>query len=326
MYGTTADLQSAGPCPPPPVTKTINGSVANVALGQSAQVGLAGPIASLFGGGPTNFMLQPVPEGVTADLIAVRSAVAAAGGSITQAANRIIVRRSQNPAANTTLSVLDFNTEGVDPVNRTLTVNNLGADVLSVSVAFGSNLATSASTSVGIFSDVPGTNTNTRVHPTYPTPGANDIHGYSIFTSPVGGAFRALVAYYRQGMDRTVTLGPPLGAVTVTTAATAPSARLRAQYTTQAEYNRGWALSFSQASGGTARNYSVNVTPGYQGASTSFDQTIPDLSGLAGWQAVWGLVTGAQVNWSLSAVGGTATANLDGDVQLTGNRGGSITP
>jgi hypothetical protein len=324
MYGTQAELNSgAGACVQPPAGKTVNGSVANVPVDQLASIALGTSFASVIPAVATNFTLMQVPD-VTTDLIAARFNWDLA--AVKQTANKIIVRRSQDPDNNATLPVLDFNAEGVVPVTRNLTVQNLGADMLGLSVTFGSNNLTQASTALAILSDPLGSAVSVRPYPAHPTPGATDIHAFSMFTVPVGGSTRALVAYYKDGIDRTVTLGPALGAVTVTAAATAPSARLRVQYTTQTDYNRGWATNFSQTGGATNRFYNLNVTPGYQGASTTFDYTMPDLSGLAGWNATWGLVAGQQVNWALTGTGGDLTAFLDGSIARTASRSGTITP
>jgi hypothetical protein len=326
QYGTQAELNSTATCVVPPTTKTIFGTVANVGASEGASIALGAAFAAVFQGGGSNFTLNNVPN-LAADLIAARTVIALAGGSVTTTANKLIVRRNQNPGANTTLPVLDFNAaEAVTPVTRNLTINNIGADVVSVSVVFGSQLTTQAATALGILSDIPGTNAAVRPFPAHPAAGANDIHGFSIFTAPAGGAVRALVASYRDGIDRTVTLGPAIGAVTVTTAATAPSARLRAQYTTQAQYNRGWAINYQQNAGGYFRAVNVNISPAYLGAVAALDTTIPDFSGLTGWNPLWPLVTGTVVNWGFTAVGGDISGFLDGSVATTASRSGAITP
>ncbi len=325
MYGTQAELNSgAGTCVQPPATKTVTGSMANVAVGEFGNVALGTSFASVVPPGLSTFTLFQVPD-LTTDLIAARLTFELA--TLKQTANKIIVRRNQDPANNAVLPVLDFNAvEAVTPVTRNLTVQNLGGDVLGLSVTFGSNMTTLSSTALAILSDPLGSAGAVRPYPAYPGAGANDIHGLSMFTAPVAGSTRALIAYYRDGIDRTVTLGAALGAVTVTTAATSPNARLRLQYTTQSDYNRGWAINYSQTGGGNSRFNNLNVTAAYQGASPTFDYTMPALSGLTGWNPIWGLAAGQQVNWGFTGTGGNATAIIDGSVVITASRTGAITP
>ena len=331
VYGTATELSSpeATVCPTPTPTKTINGSVANVAANEQAIVGLGTASAFVFPLVNSQFTMPNVPD-LTTDLIATRNVFDDSGGvgSIELTSNKIIVRRSQDPAANSTLPVLDFNAaEAVTPVERTLTVMNLGADVVSPIVVFGSNLATAASTSVGLYTNIPGANQTTWPHPTHPAPGPNDLHGYQLVTAFVNGANRTLGAYYGgESQDRTLTLGPAIGPVNVTTVATVPTARFRAQYTTQTELNKGWSIAYTQTAAGTGRSYTTNVFPSYQGASTAFDFTVPDFSGLLGWQGVWGLVVGVPVTWTFSAVGGNGVTLLDGSIATIGTRRESITP
>src|SRR5690348_2317173 len=83
-----------------PGTKIVKGSVAHVAIGQVASVDLGTSSTFLVGGGPTTFTLNNVEVGPR-DLIAARS-------NTSLLVNSIIIRRSLNPTAGSTLPVLDF--------------------------------------------------------------------------------------------------------------------------------------------------------------------------------------------------------------------------
>jgi hypothetical protein len=326
-YGTFAELNTgAVTCVTAPATKTLLGSVANVtnpleradvAMGPGGFTSVA-PLVS------TNFTLNNVVN-IATDLIAGRILQTIGGTGIVGALNKGIIRRGINPAAGSTLPVLDFNAaESFTPVTRTLTIGNVGADAVSVQISFLTSATTQAQTALGIYSEVGGTMTPTRQHPTVPNAQAGDLHGYSIFTTPVGGASRAMGAYFRDGLDRTLNLGPFQSAVNVTTVSTAP-ARLRAQSLLQNEYNMGVVANYSQNAGGTFRTYNVNMSAGYIGAGPNIDVVMPDLTALAGWLVAWNFVAGTQIQWAFTVTGGNLT-QLDGGIALIASRNGVITP
>jgi hypothetical protein len=243
-------------------------------------------------------------------------------GNVTQTANRVILRRGLDPAANSTLPVLDFGAaEAVTPVTRDLTVDNLGADALRVAL----NFQTAGGATAILHSESAATAV-TRQVPTL-NPQAGDLHLLSATASTdPSGPTRSLLAYYSASADKAFTLGPPLGAVTVSTAATSPSARLRALYTRQPEYDN-ITVNYFQTSGATFRFVIIGLTEAYLAGTTTFDHTMADLSALSGWQMVWGLVQGTTVQWSLIgfSYGGTPTV-LDGLITTMATRPGSITP
>ena len=212
-------------------------------------------------------------------------------------ANKVIVRRGVNPTAGTAFPVLDFNAaEATSPITRRLTINNMGSDAVSLFVGF----RTSRSGALFYVDPLGGSASSTRDYPAYATPQAADLHEYTLLTGVTSGANRALIAYFRDAVDRTLSLGPVIGPVTITTVATVPSVRLRAQYATQSEYNGTVSVRYDQASGAITRIYSLSASRGYLGSSTAFDTVIPDLSNLTGWNPSWGLASTAQIRWSLS--------------------------
>ena len=101
-------------------------------------------------------------------------------------------------------------------------------------------------------------------------------------------------------------------------------ARLRSNVARQAEYDNAWFASFTQS----ARNTSITVQPGYMGGATNFDVTIPDFSGVAGWQNSWGPQAGVSTTWGVSMTGFVNLTGLyvDGSVFRNAQRQGSITP
>ena len=323
LHGTQADLNNgAVNCPAPPTTKTVNATVANVGATEYAYVGLGTALQTTTGAQP-NLAIQGVRNGVT-DLVATRVTSTFTGAAGTQVANKAIIRRGIDPAANSTLPVLDFNAaEAFNPVMRNLTVNNLGADQLIVTQSF----TTAAGGISALYSQAPGDNLVTRQIPTIPNTQAGDLHLISLLagTLPFSSS-RALAGYFTASADRTFTLGPQLSAVTVTTAATSPNARLRAQYTLQSEYDDGVTINYSQGTGATHRFVIISFTGGYLGSATTLDHTQGDLTGLTGWNNTWGLSSGLTTQWVLVGVSGTGIVGSDGSLAMTATRIGTITP
>jgi hypothetical protein len=164
---------------------------------------------------------------------------------------------------------------------------------------------------------------------------SGDLHQLTVSAFGMAGTpttFRTVSKLFATAADQTLTLGPPLGAVTMTAAATSPYVRPRAQYTIQNEYNRYWYAGWSQTSGATTRGATLSVSAGYLGSSTALDLTLPDFSSLAGWNNGWGFVTGSDLGWQLFGAGWSAPGgyggvpNLEGAVSLAAYRIGTITP
>jgi hypothetical protein len=309
-YDTQAELNGIE-CGSAPATRTLSGTTANIAANQRAYVAMGGSYAEITAASPS-FTLNPVPDSPT-DLVAARLAL----GTTANVADKIIVRRSldtSNP-----LELLDFNAaEAATPVSSTLTVGNLDGDEAYVVIGF----RTQTTTAVPVYSDRGSTST-ARPYVGFATPEPTDLHTFDILT---GSAERGLRAFFRDASSRTLTLGPVVGGVTITKSATTPYVLLRAQYTTPPEYNGSININYSQsAGGGVLRNYDLKVSRGYLGTSTALDITLPDLTGLAGWNEGWSLASGTATQWQLAAGGSNDPATLDGLITISGLQAG-VTP
>jgi hypothetical protein len=114
-------------------------------------------------------------------------------------------------------------------------------------------------------------------------------------------AARFAGVYFHTPSDKTIAMGPALSTPTVTRFATAPYAQPRVQLPGQTEYNKLLIASYEQ----TNRSASVAATAAYYGAApTTWDVTLPNLSGAAGWNNAWGL-DATPIDWSVLAQGGT---------------------
>jgi hypothetical protein len=286
-------------------TKQLTGTVANVSssppLFWTLVIGGATARNDGAGGPPQPFGINGVPAGAR-DLVAARLAPNTNLPGV-NGVQRMILRRNTNYPNAGSIPVLNFNSaEAVTPVQHFILLNNLGSDASGVEESLiTSNGATSPFfTSAGNFSQ----NLNSNVVRYFPFPESllspSDLHQLFIFAgNETSARFAAL--YLRQPSgDTTVTFGPSLTMPTVTSLGTTPYLRLRAQLPSQSAYNS--AVSFAAEQGG--RDVEVSITAAHLGgAPATWRMDVPDLSS-AGYDANWGLRTGAPVAWGVTAVGG----------------------
>lgn len=315
--------------------KTVNGSLAGLGPMDVGFVALGSSDATVNIGESPNFVLNNVQDSPQ-DLIATRAAVSFAPLGLVP--DRMIIRRNLNPANNSTLPVLNFATEGFAPVSATMTVNGLLAGEQATVVG----LFTTARKGLGAYfvTLAPGGSTQ----PYYGVPEnqlvAGDLHYTQVVGFDASGAgptpppTRQVAVAYRQVQDRTVTLGPVLVDPAISVVGTAPYARLRAQWTLQAQYNRFVYVVFSQPNVVTenVRSFQLGATDGYLAGAASVDFTMPDLSGVSGWNNAWGLAAGANTIWTTTGTGwqGPGIINFpdltDGTQLLSATRSGQVTP
>ena len=328
LYGTQAELNSQGTTQClTGAGKTVNGTVANVAATQTADISLGDAFESVSGG-TTNFTLTGVPDGAL-DLVASRSTTNLQ--TFQTIVDKLIIRRGINAANNSTLPVLDFNAaEAFAPAEANITVGNLGTDVSLVTTSY---FTASGTTGAAIFS---GIELGTGPFKYYGVPTARqiagDLHFAFVLASPASqtadnARFRGL--FFKDPTDRTVTLGAVLPAQTVSVAGTTPYVRLRATGSVTADYNKVVDITYTQEN--TARTASISATAGYLSNATTYDLTIPDFSGVAGWDNNWGLKTGAATEWTVAGSGFTgigvgSPAPVEGATIQGAIRFGTITP
>ena len=327
-------LVSSDPCRGSEGSKTVNGSVVGLGALQSAFISLGGTSTSVNGAqGQTAFSLNPVPDGLL-DLVASRAEFDLQLPGFVP--DRAIIRRGLNAPDGSTLPPLDFDAEGFDMVSGSLTVNGLAAGEQTTTVGiFTTQRGALGTYSAGILG---GANPTFWGMPTDRLE-AGDLHLVQIVAvdPTAGGAAippptRTLGVAFREVEDRTVTLGPVHTMPTVTTVATAPYARMRAEWTLQPEYDRTVFLFFTQAQGLPVRSVTILASDGFLATSSVAELEVPDLSGVDGWDNTWGLVPGVSTLWTVSGTGwqGPGFINfpeiVNGTVFFSGTRSGSITP
>lgn len=326
FQGTRADLvHLAGqPCPASG-TRAIGGTLAGVTAGEVGSVHVGSAVTSVQAPGGS-FTLANVAA-ATLDLVAVRRP------PTSPLPTRILLRPGIDVASSTTLAPLDFGAaDAFDPQLRTATFGGIAADegvsaFMQLRTPNGTNASLGSRPSqVGAsapFATVPAANLPT-----------GHLHALSVVATENGASppRRSVLVVFRAGDDRAITFGDRLGPVDVTSAGASPMVRLRAQHAASPGYPGGSSLLYSQSAGGTSRTISAQVTQGWSGGG-ALDYTLPDFSGVFGWNGAWGLVAGAPVSWNVSAYGwngapanGFFPAYADGIVVRTAGRVGSVTP
>ncbi len=284
---------AADECDNNPITKTLTGTVAGLAAGQTATIGVGSGTGTAAANGP--FTVSNVSDGVV-DLLAARGTTNI--GTFSTEPDRFILRRNLNLPNNGVIPTLDFaSAEAFAPASATYTFGNVSGATLSVVTGFST-----ANGSAGFFSFGPlfgGSESRTIFGVPSALTQAGDLH--YVLANALSGTdnVRQVAGYNRTLANRTLTLGPVLSSPTVSTVASAPYRRARATGSWQAEYNQGVGVSFTQ-SNGASRTWSITSSTGYAAGAT-YDLEVPDLSGVAGFNATWGLLPGAATEWALSA-------------------------
>jgi hypothetical protein len=296
--------------------------------------------------GPASFTLTNLPAG-NLDLVAVRETL---NQQADQIPSRFLVRRGINPAAGATIAPIDFNAaEAVAPTTANWTFNATNGEAFSIVEYFST-----AGGTAGVLLGPPGIDRTTTSRTIYGVPSAQTINGdlHVVIATVLSSnltvrATRQVIAYSRSIVDRTLTFGPALPTPTVTTVATAPLGRLRAQGTLPNEYNSGVMFDASQTS--IDRYTSIHATRGFLGSGNAYDLQVPDLTAVVGWDTRFPMSSGVAATYWVSGGGPTLDTfdgrfifnatrvrftggntgiamPVDGGVHLMGRVNGSITP
>ena len=331
FYGTQAEMNSQGTTQCLTGTgKTVNGTVAGVTAPQSAMISLGTSFASPPSG-TTTFQLTDVPDGAL-DLVAARSSTNLT--TFQTVVDKLIIRRNVNATAGSTLPVLDFNAaEAFAPATANISIGNLGGDAAIIATSFVT--ATTGVAGASLFSGF-GLGAGPFTYYGVPTAqqAASDMHFAFVAATPASetattGRFTGL--FFKAPTDRTVTLGDNLPAQTISTAATTPYVRFRATGSITTAYNKFVEVTFSQSTAAVYRFVAIGATSGYLNNATTYDLTVPDFSGVAGWDNNWGPKTGVLTEWTVTAagfsgIGIVSPTPVEGSTIQAAIRLGEITP
>jgi hypothetical protein len=272
--------------------KTFHGSVAGVDETQAAIVSV-GPFGrtSVQPRLSLDFEVEGVPNGPQ-DLLAVRTAHG-------QSPNRLILRRNLDLPNGSLLPTLDFDApEAFDVITPTVTLENLRGEPAVTSTTLITRRA-----SFTLPLPVNATANATQSYVSVPTGKLIDGDLQQLHVSTGGPTFRSTDVYYRQPGDRTVRLGDPMTAPTITTIATEGSLRPRARFDTQADYNQQTFVVYEQPARPTF--VVVSMTAAYAAQNGGYDLDLPDLSTVPGFDPQWTLRPGMFTTWTVSRIGGT---------------------
>ena len=326
VYGTQAELNSQGTNRCLPGTgKTVNGSVANVDPGQAATATLGPSSATIVGGSGTTFQLTKVPDGAL-DLIASRS-------TTNSVVDKVIIRRGLNQANGSTIPVLNFDAaEAFVPATANITVGNLNGEVAAISTLYFTSFGSGASGAGLASANVPGPGPYTYYGVPAAKQAAGDLHLVQAAAYPSSQDLtqsRSSALFFKDPTDRAVTLGPALTLPAVSPAATTPYVRFSATGPIQTQYSKAVVAIFTQANT-EFRQAVISASEGYLAGSFTYDLTIPDFTGVSGWDNNWGPAAGTTTLWIVSATGytgagvGTPTP-AEGVTFSSAARSGSIT-
>lgn len=240
-----------------------------------------------FGGSPANSNVEDATVTMTNVRDGAHDVLASLQGGASH--GRMILRRNVTPSGGS-VGAFDFAAaEAFTPVTATLTVFGDFGDNVSHSVSYRTGAACLfgrlplGSIAAGEMLGVPPARQQ-----------ATDFHVISAFaTAPSGGSnFRWVTLAHNALADRSVTFGPYLFGVNVTTLP-GPYLRLQFEGDPPLEYD-----SYVVASYGGA---SVRATIAYL-TDVADVLAMPDLSGAEGWQNSWAPATGSTGTWVAQAV------------------------
>jgi hypothetical protein len=223
-----------------------------------------------------------------------------------------IIRRDLQPANHSTMPVLDFSSgEAFEAATRTLTIAKAADEVVNLSVLYRTARGAISNLSYEDPYEGLGSTSAQRRYGAHPNPPAGEMQVLYLATP---SETRWLWLCFRNAIDRSVVFPSPFGPVAVTSVSSAANLRLRVGYATQPHYPAGLSLQASQQDNEGGIHLSLRVTEAYQRGAAQVDLTSPDLAGLAGWNASWGLQPGRNVSWHASPGAGsqTQTACVDG--------------
>ena len=313
-------IASAQICPPPPTSKQLKATTANLGPTQVANLSLGWGSGAATAALPTA-NIDGVSNG-TFDLVGYATTPGSAG-----AGDRSLIRRDINTAAiaagGSIGATLDFTgtLESAAAATAAIAIGNLTG---GEGIFHGMFYYTRASCDGGLLYG--GANAGTVTSITgYGVPAVQqaptDYHG--IFIQALGTApnltVRTVTEYFQPLVARTVNLPTPVPSLTPSVLSGAYK-RLRFQFTLPSDLNTSLLLSYTDDDG-QAVIISATVA-GFLGGS-GVDLSVPDFSAVAGWNNSWVPGPTESVQWSALASGGTTTNPCAGGRMVTSTRNGT---
>jgi hypothetical protein len=277
--------------------ESLSGAVTGLAAGELASVSLGSARTSVSGNGAVQ--LSNAEDG-SMDLVGFKSLANAPGTG-----SRMLLRRGINPANGGSVGTVDFGgAESFAPASATMTISNLGASENYKHAMHYYTAGGATNCEVGrLYVEVPASgSTFTAFGAPAAKQAGTDWHAVSLFTYAGTNSFRTLHQYFQALGPQTLTLGSTLPVPTITSLGGAYK-RLQGALTMPAEYQSRASLRY-QDQAGARPLVIVSATMAWFGSS-SVSLSLPDFSGVSGWDNGWAPSSGASVFWTV--IGDNAT-------------------
>jgi hypothetical protein len=287
--------------------------VAGLGITQQAAISLGGAAGSASFAS-TTFNLVGVSSGQH-DLIALTRSLGAFG-----TIDKMIIRRDQNPADGATLPVLDFSSgEAFTAGSATITVGGLsGGETTNEFSSYSTGAACeTTSLSLGTFSG----NSFTMYGVPAGQQRASDWHSVTVTATDGASSSRLAAKTFQTLGAQTVTLGSALPAPTITPQS-GPYKRLQFQFTLPAEYGASVSLGYNDSVGSAGVIITATVA-GYLGG-TAVNLTVPDFTGVGGWNNAYAPAAASTVTWTTTAAGGAIISTCAAGQWAAATRNGSL--
>ena len=274
-------------------TKTVNGTLANLATGLAAKLYLGGSGTSQSVNGA--FQISGVVDG-NQDLVAYARSTSTPG-----IADRVLLRRAVNIATGGTLGTVDMTGgESFAPIAATMTANGtLAGESTAYSVEYFTGAGSNGCQLAVLYGDNPTSGTFTAYGVPAAQQVATDFHALAFNASEAGGgAVRTIIQYFHAFAATTVTL-PAVLPTPVFTSVGGPYRRLQAAFSMPADYGGTTQIQYGDASG--PFRFVILTADGGAFGTQGGVLALQDFSGVAGWDNSWG-PSAATSNWSLTGI------------------------
>jgi hypothetical protein len=302
VYATTAEFQANLPSCSGSV-RTVSSTVSGYSQADDATLYIGSGREGISGttSAPAAIVVAGV-EPTASDLIGVRARSASGATAVFEIfPTSVFIRRNVSGA---TTPLVDFNsaTEAGAPVQRTVAITNIGAGEAPFVRSFVALQSTVGN--IARFEGVTSVSSGSATVPFYGVPAArlqpNDTQMILVGATKSVSASTIEARYasslFSDPADKSLTLGPALGTVTVT-----GTSRPTATYTVQTGYNKAFDVIFEQGSGTSNRVIEVVASSAYLGSPASVTLSVPNLTAVTGFSASWLLTPGASTTWDFLA-------------------------
>ncbi len=297
-------------------TKTINGTLSNLAVNLTANLYLGGSGVTRSVNGP--FQIANVIDG-NQDLVAY-----ARSASVPGTGDRGLLRRAQNLAGGGTLGTVDMTgAESFVPVAAAMTASGgLAGDTFAYSMEYFTGAGANGCQLAVLYGDNPATATFTAYGIPASQQVASDFHALAFSASEAGNsAVRTIIQYFHTMAATSVTL-PAVLPTPVFSSLGGPYRRLRATFTMPADYAGTAQLQYGDATGPS--RFVIITADGGAFATQAGALALQDFTGVPGWDSTWGPVA-ATSTWSLTGISvPPATACQEGVKYAFSQRFGSF--